>query len=222
LKFRKRIALAALLPMFAFTSSNAAQPGFIGLEIALPPARQGPQLPLDASILQVADTLSIKGMAVGPALTRAAVPYVARSASENDLRCLTEAIYYEARSEGQQGQRAVAQVVLNRVRHPSYPASICGVVYQGSGRSTGCQFSFTCDGSRFHRIERFAFAEATRIAEDALNGYVYAPIGYATHYHTVDVRPYWSSSLTMIGLVGEHIFYRWRGRAGEPRAFVRG
>jgi spore germination cell wall hydrolase CwlJ-like protein len=169
----------------------------------------------------VADTLSINGMAVGPALTRAAAPYVARSASVDDLRCLTEVVYYEARSEGESGQRAVAQVVLNRVRHPEYPASICGVVYQGSGQSTGCQFSFTCDGSRFRPVEQYAYAEAKRIAEDALNGSVYAPIGYATHYHTIAVRPYWSSSLAMIGLVGEHIFYRWRGRAGEPAAFVR-
>ena len=66
---------------------------------------------------------------------------------ERSLQCLTEAVYYEARSESEEGQRAVAQVVLNRVRHPAYPNSVCGVVYQGSERVTGCQFSFTCDGA---------------------------------------------------------------------------
>ncbi|MFN5901342.1 MAG: cell wall hydrolase, partial [Novosphingobium sp.] len=63
------------------------------------------------------------------------------------LQCLAAAVYYEARSESDVGQRAVAQVVLNRVAHPSYPNTVCGVVYQGSERTTGCQFSFTCDGS---------------------------------------------------------------------------
>jgi spore germination cell wall hydrolase CwlJ-like protein len=192
------------------------------LELPLPPPQSGPRLALDISGFLKADTLSVGGVSIVPAAGPPAAPYAARSLSGDDLRCLTEAVYYEARSEGRDGQRAVAQVVLNRARHPEYPASICGVVYEGSERDTGCQFSFTCDGSRSRRIERFAWADAQRVAEDALAGYVHAPIGYATHYHTDDVRPSWSSSLTRVGAFGEHIFYRWRGPAGEPAAFVRG
>ncbi|MDP5103072.1 MAG: cell wall hydrolase, partial [Erythrobacter sp.] len=83
--------------------------------------------------------------------------------------CLAQAVWYEAASESEAGQRAVAQVVLNRVAHPSWPASVCGVVYQGSERSTGCQFTFTCDGSLARRPSGTGWARAQRIAADALN-----------------------------------------------------
>ncbi len=135
------------------------------------------------------------------------------------LDCLTAAIYYEARSETDDGQRAVAQVVLNRVRHPAFPASVCGVVYQGSYRRTGCQFTFTCDGSLRRRPIAHIWDRARRIAEAALAGEVYAPVGNATHYHTTAILPYWAGSLTRSAVVGAHIFYRWKGGAGERSAF---
>jgi hypothetical protein len=135
------------------------------------------------------------------------------------MDCLTTAIYHEARSETADGQRAVAQVVLNRVRHPAFPNSVCGVVYQGSQRRTGCQFSFTCDGSLRRRIEPGAWDRARSIAADALAGSVYAPVGMATHYHTTAVRPWWAPSLARAITVGSHIFYRWRGNWGHPLAF---
>ncbi|MDT9597643.1 cell wall hydrolase [Sphingosinicella rhizophila] len=135
------------------------------------------------------------------------------------LQCLTEAVYHEARSETEGGQRAVAQVVLNRVRHPAFPNNICGVVYQGSWRRTGCQFSFTCDGSLRRRIESGAWSRARGVAEEALGGEVYTPVGLATHYHTTAIRPWWASSLTRAVTVGSHIFYRWRGEWGDPKSF---
>ena len=135
------------------------------------------------------------------------------------LDCLTSAVYHEARSEGLDGQRAVAQVVLNRVRHPAFPASVCGVVFEGSGRRTGCQFSFTCDGSLGRRREPHAWARAREIAEAALNGDVYAAVGNATHYHTRAILPYWAPSLRRSATVGAHIFYRWQGGAGQAHAF---
>jgi spore germination cell wall hydrolase CwlJ-like protein len=107
------------------------------------------------------------------------------------------------------------------VRHKQYPATICGVVYEGSGRSTGCQFSFTCDGSLSARREKYAWEAAEKIAHEALTGYVYAPVGHATHYHTKQVNPYWSGALHTLTVVREHIFYRWRGEAGEPSPFLR-
>jgi spore germination cell wall hydrolase CwlJ-like protein len=150
-------------------------------------------------------------------------PFTLAGASAADrlrsLDCLTAAIYYEAAREPLNGQRAVAQVVLNRVRHPAYPKSVCGVVFEGARRSTGCQFSFTCDGS----LRRAPMAEywdrAREVAAAALAGQVYAPVGWATHYHANYVVPYWASSLVKSANVGMHIFYRWRGGWGRPGAF---
>lgn len=134
-------------------------------------------------------------------------------------QCLTTAIYYEAASESESGQRAVAQVVLNRVAHPSYPRTVCGVVYQGSERSTGCQFSFTCDGSLERKPGRYFWNRARKIAKEALSGYVHAPAGLATHYHTIQVDPFWASSLSYLGTIGAHRFYSFKGAAGRKATF---
>ncbi len=134
--------------------------------------------------------------------------------------CLATAIYYEAASESEAGQRAVAQVILNRVRHPAYPSSVCGVVYQGSEQQARCQFTFSCDGALArYSPTRKGWAIASRIAREALNGAVYAPVGLATHYHTLAVAPNWSRSLAVTTIVGAHIFFRWTGAAGLPSAF---
>ncbi len=133
--------------------------------------------------------------------------------------CLTLAVYYEAASEPDAGQRAVAQVVLNRVAHPAYPDTVCGVVFQGSERTTGCQFSFTCDGSLARKPARMWWDRAAQVAREALSGAVYAPVGLATHYHTVQIHPYWADSLDSVGTIGAHRFYRWRGAAGRAAAF---
>lgn len=162
-------------------------------------------------------------LAPSPALaTEAARPFEApqdRSSYQRALRCLTEAIYYEARSESEDGQRAVAQVVLNRVRHPSYPASVCGVVYQGSERRTGCQFSFTCDGSMARGVaDGASWSRAERIATSALRGSVFRPVGLSLNYHTTAIRPYWAPSLVRHAVIGAHIFYR-HPRAGSLASF---
>ncbi|HEU0135315.1 MAG TPA: cell wall hydrolase [Allosphingosinicella sp.] len=156
---------------------------------------------------------------------QAAEPFVVGDRSERDiaasLQCLTAAVYYEARSEALEGQRAVAQVVLNRVRHPAFPKTVCGVVYQGSNRRTGCQFSFTCDGSLRARRDPEAWERSRRVARTALAGSVYGPVGVATHYHTTAIRPWWAPSLRRAVTVGSHIFYRWRGDWGDPKSFRR-
>lgn len=136
------------------------------------------------------------------------------------LECLTTAIYYEAAREPLDGQRAVAQVVLNRVRHPAFPDSVCGVVFEGSTRVTGCQFTFTCDGSIGRGPEAALWARARQVASAALAGHVHAPVGHATHYHANYVLPYWASSLAKAGVEGAHIFYRWQGGWGVPAAFA--
>ncbi len=135
------------------------------------------------------------------------------------LQCLTAAVYYEAASEPDSGQRAVAQVVLNRVAHSAYPNTVCGVVYQGAQRKTGCQFTFTCDGSLARKPSRMFWQRAENVARAALAGYVHTPAGLATHYHTVQVSPYWAPSLSYLGTIGMHRFYRFGGAAGRPGAF---
>ena len=136
--------------------------------------------------------------------------------------CLTKAIYYEAASESQQGQRAVAQVVLNRVRDPRFPASVCGVVFQGSERSTGCQFSFTCDGALARKPIPAIYERAHMIAVAALSGRVEPSVGLATHYHTYYVVPVWRTDLVKLRTVGAHIFYAWQGRQTSSRGLRTG
>lgn len=132
--------------------------------------------------------------------------------------CLAQAIYYEAGYEPEQGRRAVAQVVLNRVRHPAYPNSVCGVVYEGSNQRV-CQFSFTCDGSLARRPSAGAWTAAERIAREALAGRVEDSVGTATHYHADYVVPRWAYTLGKVRQLGSHIFYRFNGSLGSSRAF---
>ncbi len=135
------------------------------------------------------------------------------------LQCLTTAIYYEAAREPDEGQQAVAQVILNRVRHPAFPNTVCGVVYQGSEKH-GCQFSFACDGAMARGTPaRDYWIRAARVANAALSGYVFAPVGLATHYHTFAVTPGWNRSLVMTAAIGAHFFHRWQGYWGTPAAF---
>ena len=150
-------------------------------------------------------------------------PFVLRASADDTQRaqhCLAQAVYYEAASEPDQGQAAVAQTVLNRVRDPGFPKSVCGVVFEGSGLPTGCQFSFTCDGSLARQPSASAWARAMAVAKRALSGFVERSVGYATHYHADYVRPYWAPTLVKLNQIGAHIFYRWSGTAGEPSAFT--
>lgn len=175
------------------------------------------------------DPIAVPALFVPPAASSfspgaAATPYVFRGRNATDtLRaslCLTSAIYYEAANEPDDGQRAVAQVVLNRVRHPAWPSTVCDVVYQGTERpGTLCQFTFGCDGAMAHTPSLAGWVRARRVAQAALAGYVFAPAGLATNYHTLAVAPSWGPKLTPVGIIGAHIFYRLPGGAGEPKAF---
>jgi len=152
----------------------------------------------------------------------AARPFFAAGSALDRARaeqCLAMAVYYEAATEPDEGQRAVAQVVLNRVAHPAFPNTVCGVVFQGSERTTGCQFTFTCDGSLARRPAAFWWDRARRVARAALAGAVYAPVGLATHYHTLQVHPAWDDGVITVATIGAHRFFRLPGPAGQPVAF---
>lgn len=155
--------------------------------------------------------------AIGVYQTFATAHFDQAQRQARELNCLAETIYYEARSESRAGQIAVAEVVLNRVRHPLYPNSICGVVYQGAEDGSGCQFTFACDGSMNRSPRGRAWANAERIAAHAMLGFDDggSATGNATHYHTVAVNPIWSATLVRTGQVGSHVFYRFPGRAGR-------
>ena len=155
----------------------------------------------------------------------AARPFVFAGSDDQRARardCLAVAMLYEAGDDAI-GQRAVAQVIVNRAHHPAFPKTICGVVFQGSERSTGCQFSFTCDNAmNRHHFTDAAWERARAAAAMVLNGSVFRPVGYATHYHTDWVVPYWQSSLDKITAVHTHLFFRWTGWWGTPAAFQHG
>lgn len=126
----------------------------------------------------------------------------------DSVTCLAEAISYEAGSEGEAGQAAVAQVVLNRLRDPRFPKTVCDVVFQGAARpGGGCQFTFACDGSLTRRRPGRSWPDALRLAERAMDGTLVSAVGDATHYHAYYVQPAWAARMTRVARVGAHIFY---------------
>jgi spore germination cell wall hydrolase CwlJ-like protein len=137
----------------------------------------------------------------------------------NDLRCLAEAVYYEARSESYNGQLAVAEVVLNRVSSRHWPNTVCGVVYQGSHLNTGCQFTFTCDGSQSKSPRGSAWRKANAIAAQVLMGMTRPQTYGATHYHTHAVNPRWNNFLVETVTIGDHVFYRLPNRTERAELY---
>ena len=149
-----------------------------------------------------------------------ATPFSFRGSSADRARardCLALAGMAEA-GGGDGDQRAVMQVILNRVRHPAFAKTVCGVVFEGSQRPTGCQFSFTCDGSLARRYSDAAWRAARARADEMLAGAIDATVGNATHFHANYVYPWWSDKLDKVAQVGPHIFFRWRGFWGTRNA----
>lgn len=210
-------ATSCVAPAGEFVADHArpvAKPATVAAERAIVPAGPSAIMLAPPPVSSAAD-IATNEEVIAPRFVAASQP----DAFNRALDCLTAAVYYEARSQSLDGQEAVAQVVLNRVRNPAFPNSVCGTVYEGSSRSTGCQFTFTCDGSMAARIEPNAWERARRVAEAALNGFVYTPVGSATYYHTTAVSPWWAPKLTRVAQIGAHIFYRLPGSWGGALAF---
>ncbi len=168
-----------------------------------------------ASMMTAVDPMNPPVVADHPIKVAPAAAFAFAAHSQNDSDCLTQAVYYEARGEGLDGMRAVAQVILNRVRHPAYPKTICGVVYQGAYLRTSCQFSFTCNGAMARPVEAWAWRRARQVADAALGGYVMTAVGTATHFHTTSVAPGWGDNMVQVATIGSHIFYQFRGRGSH-------
>lgn len=225
--------VAVVIPVLLvrWVPTVAASPARIARRAGLPPRKVVPPTvlpdvePVELVDLTPQDARAFNAgvpFAKGP--NPAARPFHLRDTPDNLARatdCLAAALVYEA-GDDPAGQRAVAQVVLNRVRHPAFPKTVCGVVFEGQDRTTGCQFTFSCDGALTRWSPSPAlWTAARRIATAALTGTVYRPVGYATHYHTDWVVPYWQSSLDKIAAVHSHLFFRWAGWWGTPPAFNR-
>lgn len=139
-------------------------------------------------------------------------PLPAEVFSKAEQKCLATGVYFEARGEKLRGQAAVAQVILNRVRNPTYPNTICGVVYQNDSWRNRCQFSFACDGKRDRITNPANYKTAEEIAMAVTAGKIFIPeVGSATHYHATYVAPRWAHTMKKMKKIGLHIFYRTYG-----------
>ncbi len=216
------LSAAAMAAIGAAVDARVSDPQ---AAIAVDQAKLLPASPTATDLTAVSPEEALRLNAERPtaAALGAAVPFVLKGNPDSRaqaLECLTQAVYYEAGQESDSGQRAVAQVILNRVRHPAFPSSVCGVVYEGSTRQTGCQFTFTCDGSLIRSPMPSAWSRARGNAAAILNGAVEASVGNATHYHANYVFPRWAPEMVKTEVIGPHIFYRWAGGWGRPEAFT--
>ena len=167
-----------------------------------------------------ADTVTVTPQSTGPIAGSVKGATMARSllAAADEARaidCMTAAIAYEAGYEPLAGREAVGQVILNRVREPPLPKTVCGVVFEGSQRRTGCQFTFTCDGSLMRRLSSEVVLAARATAVSVLAGYAPDRVRGATHYHANYVNPYWAATGQMTAQIGAHLFYRMPADAGR-------
>lgn len=201
-------------PDAAATADTDAAAAEVPVAVAYAPADDGTSpAPFDAVIREAAGDPN-RVLPDAPA-THAWVnnPLPASADSASELKCLATAIYFEARGEPEEGQLAVAQVVLNRVKNPTYPNTICGVVYQNKSKRNRCQFSFACDGRADRVTDKGAWAQAEELArlsvEDQKAMFI-DEVGSATHYHATYVRPRWAGRMTQTDKIGRHIFYNTR------------
>ena len=233
---RMTIALLALLPtfLFALACQTFHPPVLTHQDLVAAQLAALPGKPEDAPLLtgaMVPPTLSADQMDqararnardaffAGPIAPATPFKFTGSNADRSNARdCLALAAMAEA-GNTDPGQRAVMQVILNRVRHPAFAKTVCGVVFQGSQRRAGCQFTFTCDGSLTRRYGDAAWVAARSRADQALGGAVYAAVGSATHYHTDWVYPSWSPQLQKLAQVETHLFYRWPGDWGTSKSW---
>ncbi|WP_309603292.1 cell wall hydrolase [Sphingomonas sp.] len=222
------VALIAAASLFAIGATSLLRPSIARAEMVAPERAAALVAATSGDQATQVQAMGAKAELINAAMPFSAAPIQAARAfilpagetldQRRAVLCLTQAVYYEAGFEPIDGRRAVAQVVLNRMRHPAFPKSVCGVVYQRNATPV-CQFSFVCDGSLDRRPEAAAWKVAEAVARAALAGHVEQSVGSATHYHADYVAPRWAPLLTKITKLGAHIFYRWPGAWGQVAAF---
>lgn len=210
------VASALIVPVFVLAPGVAAAQAMLvqGLPVAGVPvagnaAAATPATAASTSLATIDRDMTLAdGVATAPAL------FSGVNDRQRAVDCMTAAIAYEAGNQPLSGQEAVAQVILNRMRHPRFPKTVCGVVFSGSERATGCQFTFTCDGSIYRRLRAETFATARAVALSVIDGLSPDRVHGATHYHADYVLPYWAAQGTAVAKIGAHIFYRMPGDGG--------
>jgi spore germination cell wall hydrolase CwlJ-like protein len=209
----RRLALSSTTPQASgLTPVEVAAAPVSGREAAATPRGEGPPSRPHPASQQVTAARQVTIARKAAPATEERPNYAALIPAEKldrEMKCLAEAVYFEARSEPEDGQAAVAQVVLNRVKSGLYPDNVCGVVYQNRHRYLSCQFTFACEGRALRINEPEAWVTAQRVAKDVLEGRSYlADVGNSTHYHANYVRPWWARRLTRMDTIGRHVFYR--------------
>ena len=204
--FSLLIAAVSIFPVGTFAAPDAAQ----GLA------------KVEAQGLKYTGSKRLKAMITPPKVAPSAVQYSrswidaqpkARGADE--WRCLSEALYFEARGETVKGQFAVAEVIMNRVKSTRFPGTLCGVINQGTGKKYGCQFTYTCDGHKEVIAEPKSFSRVSKVARAILDGNAPKLTDGATHYHTTAVNPNWAQVYTKTARIGDHLFYRHTYRSAS-------
>jgi spore germination cell wall hydrolase CwlJ-like protein len=204
------IALASITSPPAATAAAAETPPAL-LAYAGPDPTASIEKPFEAvmGIVPSGSSVLDPNIDANHAWLNNALPPSSHSASE--VSCLANAIYFEARGEPEKGQIAVAQVVLNRLKNPAYPKTICSVVYQNKNIRNRCQFSFACDGIPDRITDPKAWAASLALARKVLNdpkNLYLADVGAATHYHATYVKPRWARAMNKVEKIGDHIFYK--------------
>jgi spore germination cell wall hydrolase CwlJ-like protein len=194
------------------TGATPAVPRAVALSSTTPAAADN--IPIEITVItlpKIQSNSSLVARVVRPLTQPDYASLIDSDRVAREQRCLAEAIYFEARSEPEAGQAAVAQVVLNRVNSGLYPSTVCGVVYQNRNRHLACQFSFACEGRSLRITEPDSWRQAVRVARQVTDGTTYlADVGDATHYHANYVRPFWAKRLKRMDRIGHHIFYKLR------------
>lgn len=152
-----------------------------------------------------------RGVQIAPtqiSYDRAFLAALPTASGDAQWRCLTEALYFEARGETVEGMFAVGEVILNRVASADYPSSVCGVINQGTGRKFACQFTYTCDGKEERISEQGAWNRVGKVAKVLIDGAARPLTDGATHYHTKAVSPSWAKRFPRTATIGSHYFYR--------------
>ena len=128
--------------------------------------------------------------------------------STSEMKCLAEAIYFEARGEALEGQYAVGEVIINRVLSKDFPNTVCGVISEGASRLNSCQFSYNCDGKLETITEKKIYERILKLSKMLLEPTARFLTNGATFYHSKLVSPSWSKKFIKTNEIGNHVFYK--------------